>query len=232
MKNFTIYSLPTSDRPRERLRAMGEESLSTLELLNILLGRGGAGESVLLLSQRLLQKFGNLQNIANASLEELCTIKGIGFAKASQIKAAFELGKRSKNAPSDASHKIIIDAPLKATQFLSPQLHNQKKEHIIMLSLDTRKALIKKSLISIGTLDASIIHPRDIFKEAILNFAAGFILVHNHPSGNPDPSSDDIKITRQLIKAANFLDIAFLDHIIIGNPSYHSFREKQKELFN
>lgn len=232
MKNFTIYSLPAADRPRERLRTMGEESLSTLELLNILLGRGGSGESVMLLSQRILQKFGNLQNIADAPLEELCAIKGIGFAKASQIKAAFELGKRARDASSHASDKIIINTALKAAQLLSPQLHNKKKEHIIVLSLDTRKALIKKSLISIGTLDASIIHPRDIFKEAILDFAAGFILAHNHPSGNPEPSPDDRIITKQLNEAAKFLDIAFLDHIIIGNPSYYSFRENQKELFN
>lgn len=230
MKGFTVYDMPIPERPRERLKAVGEESLSAAELLNVLLGRGSAGESVTVLSQKLLQKFGTVKNIAGASLEELCAIKGIGFAKACQLKAAFELGKRSEQAVVN-KNSYLIDAPEKAIAILSPYLKNKKKEHIFILLVDTRKKLIQKSLISIGTLDASLIHPRDIFKEAISNFAAGFILAHNHPSGNPLPSKDDIAITRQLIAAAQFLDIAFLDHIIIGNPNHYSFKLNQSGLW-
>lgn len=230
MEKFTIYSIPAQERPRERLKEYGEGALSTQELLNIVLSRGSAGDSVMLLSQRLLQKFGNLKNLADASLEELNSIKGIGFAKACQLKAALELGKRAGNNSVDKS-RLIINEPRKAVECVAPYLKNKKKENIFVLLLNARKKLIKKSLISLGTLDASLIHPRDIFKEAIANFAAGFILLHNHPSGDPSPSPDDTNLTKQLISAAKFMDISFLDHIVIGDPDYYSFREKQKRLF-
>lgn len=213
------------------MKNSGEESLSNQELLNVLLGRGSSGDSVMVLSQKLLNKFGTIQNIASASLEELRQIKGIGFAKACQLKAAFELGKRSDQTNS-AQENYLIDTPEKAALALAPLLKNKKKEHIFLLLVDTRKKLIKKSLISIGTLDASLIHPRDIFKEVISGLAAGFILIHNHPSGDPSPSSADISLTKQLISAAKFLDINFLDHIIIGNPSYYSFKERNSNLFS
>ncbi len=228
---FTIYDMPASERPRERLGEYGEEALSAAELLNVVLSRGSKGESVMLLSQRLLQKFGNLNNLANASLKELNSIKGIGFAKACQLKAAFELGKRASSHNQENSRKLMIDAPQKAVELVALNFKNKKKENIFVLLLDTRKKLIKKTLISVGTLDASLIHPRDVFKEAISNFAAGFILLHNHPSGDPSPSPDDAELTKQLISASKFMDIAFLDHIIIGNPGYYSFRESQEDLF-
>lgn len=229
MEKFTIYSIPTKERPRERLKEHGEEALSVQELLNLVIGKGGAGESVMLLSQRLLQKFGNLKNLADASLEELCSIKGIGFAKACQLKAALELGKRAAN--SGNQNILVIDGPQIAAEYISPYLKDKKKENIFLLLLDTKKKLIKKSLISVGTLNASLLHPREIFKEAVSNLAAGFILLHNHPSGDPAPSPDDVSLTKQLVAASKFMDIAFLDHIIIGGPDYYSFRENQKGLF-
>ncbi len=230
MHDFTIYDVPIPERPRERLKTVGKEALSAAELLTVLMGRGSAGTSVMTVTQRLLQKFGTLKNIGDASLEELCAIKGIGFAKACQLKAAFELGRRAEDG-GDAAENLTIQRPAHAVEILFPHIKDKKKEHVFVLLLNVRKKLIKRSLISIGTLDASIIHPRDIFKEAISHFAAGFILAHNHPSGDPSPSKDDIALTEQFIAAAKFLDIAFLDHIVLGNPHYYSFKEKQEKMW-
>ena len=185
-ESFTIHDLPVSERPRERLQKYGSESLSAQEILALILGRGIAGESVMVTAQRLLSRFGNLKAIAGASLEELSQVKGIGLAKASQIKAAFELASRMESY-SEASAKPLLKTPGDIVDLVKGRLKDKKREHFLGISLDTRNKLIKVSEISIGSLDSSIVHPREAFKEAISASAASVIFIHNHPSGDTTP---------------------------------------------
>ena len=183
-EGFTIHDLPISERPRERLQKFGSESLSAQEIIALILGRGISGESVMVTAQRLLSQFGSLRAIASASLEELSQVKGIGIAKASQIKAAFELANRLEGH-SEASEKPIIKTPEDVVDLVKVRLKGKKREHFLVISLDNRSRLIKVSEISVGSLDTSIVHPREAFKEAISASADSVVLVHNHPSGDP-----------------------------------------------
>ena len=224
-KSFTIHDLPISERPRERLQKFGVEALSAQEILALILGRGIAGESVMVTAQRLLSQFGNLKGIASASVEELSQVKGIGIAKASQIKAAFELANRLEGY-SEPDKKPLVKTPKDAVGLVGGRLRDKKKEHFLVLSLDTRNQLIKVSEISVGSLDASIVHPREVFKEAIAASAASVIFVHNHPSGDPEASADDIELTKRLAQAGEILGIDVLDHIIIGDKQHLSLKSK------
>jgi len=224
-KSFTIHDLPTSERPRERLQKFGVEALSAQEILALLLGRGIAGESVMITAQRLLSQFGNLKGIANASVEELSQVKGIGIAKASQIKAAFELTNRLEDY-SEAGDKSLVKTPDDVVGVVRSRLRGKKKEHFLALLLDTRNQLIKVSEISIGSLDTSIVHPREVFKEAISASAASVIFAHNHPSGDPEASEDDIELTKRLAKAGEIVGIDVLDHIIITDKKYLSLKRQ------
>ena len=223
-KSFTIRDLPPSERPRERLQKFGAEALSAQELLALILGRGIAGESVMVTVQRLLSTFGNVKAISEASLEELSQVRGIGLAKAAQIKAAFELAKRSEV---EVGEKIFIKTAEDAVKLVKPKLKDKKKEYFLILSLDSRNNLIKISEISIGSLNANLVNPREIFKEAIQALANSIILIHNHPSGDAIPSKDDIDITKQLIDAGEIMGITILDHIVIGNQDYKSMKDKE-----
>jgi len=224
-KSFTIHDLPISERPRERLQKFGVEALSAQEILALILGRGIAGESVMVTAQRLLSQFGNLKRIATASVEELAQVKGIGVAKASQIKAAFELANRLEGYP-EAGEKPIVKTPEHVASLLRGRLKDKKKEHFLALLLDTRNQLIKVAEISVGSLDTSIVHPREAFKEAISASAASVIFVHNHPSGDPEASEDDIKLTKRLAEAGEIVGIDVLDHIIIGDKKYLSLKRQ------
>ncbi len=224
-KSFTIHDLPTSERPRERLQKFGVEALSAQEILALILGRGIAGESVMITTQRLLSQFGNLKGIASASVEELSQVKGIGIAKASQIKAAFELANRLEDY-SAAGDKPLVKTPDDVAAVVRSRLRGKKKEHFLALLLDTRSQLIKVSEISIGSLDTSIVHPREVFKEAISASAASVIFAHNHPSGDPEASEDDIELTKRLAKAGEIVGIDVLDHIIIGDKNYLSLKRQ------
>ncbi len=196
-KSFTIHDLPASERPRERLQKFGVEALSAQEILALILGRGISGESVMVTVQRLLSHFGNLKGIAAASVEQLSQVKGIGLAKASQIKAAFELANRLEGY-SETGKKPLVKTPEDIVALVKGRLRGKKKEYFLALLLDTRNQLIKVSEISVGSLDTSIVHPREVFKEAISASAASVIFVHNHPSGDTEASEDDVKLTKRL----------------------------------
>jgi len=204
---------------------LGADALSAQEILALIVGRGIAGESVMVTAQRLLSQFGNLKGIANASLEELSQVKGIGLAKASQIKAAFELASRLEGY-SEAGDKPLVKTPEEVVNLVRSRLKGKKKEYFLALLLDTRNQLIKVSEISVGSLDSSIVHPREVFKEAISASAASIIFVHNHPSGDPTASEDDIKLTKRLAEVGELMCIDVLDHIIIGGKIFLSLKRE------
>jgi len=224
-KSFTIHDLPVSERPRERLQKFGAEALSAQEILAVILGRGIAGESVMMTAQRLLSQFGSIKGIAGASLEELSQVKGIGPAKASQIKAAFELANRLEGYP-EPGKKPVVKTPDEVVSLVRGKLKGKQKEHFLALLLDTRGQLIKISEISIGSLDSSIVHPREVFKEAISASAASVIFAHNHPSGIPEPSEDDVKLTERLAQTGEVIGIEVLDHIVISDNNYVSLKRQ------
>jgi len=222
-KSFTIHDLPVDERPRERLVKFGEQALSAQELLQLILGRGIAGESVVVTAQKLLSQFGSLQRLAEASIEELSLIKGIGLAKAAQIKAAFEIGRRLSTQAVPYKSKELTD-PEKVYRLIKSKLRDYHKEHFYIIVLNSRNWSVAE--VSIGSLNASIVHPREVFAEAIKNKAASVIFVHNHPSGDPEPSEGDLVTTKRLVEAGKILEIEVVDHIIITKTGFISFKEK------
>lgn len=225
-KSFTLHDLPQEERPRERLQKYGAEVLSISELLALILGSGIQGEPIMLTAQKLLAKFGSLKAMSDASLEDLQSIKGLGFAKAAQIKACFEIARRiggneiktgGKKQP--LTPKIIFD-------LLRSKITRFAKEHFVVVSLNNRNNVLGMDTVSIGTLNASLVHPRETFEAAIARHAAQVIIAHNHPSGDVAPSQGDIETTKRLKEAGELLGIEVIDHLIIGKNSYFSFREK------
>jgi DNA repair protein RadC len=222
---LTIHDLPVADRPRERLQRLGVEALSAQEILAVILGRGIAGESVMVTAQRLLSQFGGLKGISGASLEELSSIKGIGIAKAAQIKAAVELANRV-DGYSETTTRPVVKTPEDVAALVKSRLKDKKREYFLALLLDTRNQLIRTAEISIGSLDSSIVHPREVFKEAITASAAAVIFVHNHPSGDTEASEDDISLTKRLVEAGEIVGIDVLDHVIIGGRAFRSLKRE------
>ena len=218
-----IKDLPNSSKPRERFLKYGPEVLSDAELFAIILRTGLVGENVIEMANRLISKFG-LVNLFDCSLKELQQIKGIGQNKAMQLLAISELGKRY-NQEKNSVKKITCAEDV--FKLFHTRLRDKKQEHFYIIMLNTQNSIMGEQLISRGILDASIIDPREIFKPAIRNSVSRVILVHNHPSGDSSPSSEDKMVTEKLIEAGNLLGIKVLDHVIIGNDSHWSWKEEK-----
>jgi DNA repair protein RadC len=221
---YTILQMPSEERPRERLSRFGPEAISSAELIAIILGSGMRGKSVLQLAQELLNLFGSLKDLANASIEELCTVKGLGSAKAVQLKAAFSLGL--KVASQEMPPRFQIHSPQHAYNLVKDELENAESERFVVILQDTKGGVIRHETVSIGTLSQTIIHPREVFHPAIRHKAASIVLAHNHPSGDPTPSPEDYSVTEILVDAGKTLGIPVNDHIVIGRQCYISMREQ------
>lgn len=222
--SFTIHDLPKAERPRERLKNLGAEALSGQELLALLIGRGIPGKSAITIAQDLMSRFGNLKEVSNATIEELSAVRGVGIAKAAQIRAAFELGRRQDLEPDVGQYSI--QSPRTLVNAIRKGIIEKSKEHFKLVLLNTRNKIIGISTISVGTLNASLVHPREVFRDALVHSASSIILVHNHPSDDPDPSDDDIALTTRLADAGRLMGIAVLDHIVITRSGYTSFKER------
>lgn len=226
-KSFTVNDLPREERPRERLAKHGAEVLSLHELLAIVLSSGTRGESVMATSQNLLGLFGTLDALCEASVEDIQRVKGIGFAKACQIKASLALAKRigAGGGKTGASKKSKSVTQEHVFELVRKHIGNFAKEHFIVISLDIRSRVLDVDTIFIGTLSSSLVHPREIMETVIRRHAASFIAAHNHPSGEPDPSDEDTKVTKMLFEAGQLMGISMLDHIVVGRDSFFSFRD-------
>ena len=227
--SLRIHDLPAQERPRERLAALGAESLSQAELIAILLRTGTKGVSAIHIAQQLLTRFGTLEHLARASLDDLRQIHGIGRDKAVTLKAAFTLAR--KMAEELRPEAPLLDTPERIAELLREDNRLYEVEHFQVVLLNTRRRLIRVEKLSQGTLDSILVHPREVFRPAIAANAAGLVVAHNHPSGDPTPSEADIKVTRDLIRAGQLLKIDVLDHVIIGRATaerakdYVSLRE-------
>ena len=222
--DIAILERPSDERPRERLEKMGPSALSVTELLAIQLRTGSLEQSALGLAGELLHAFGGLRGIAGASREELGRVKGIGPVKATEICAVVELCRRLSVLSAD--EKPCIRSPQDVSNLLMAEMRDLKKEHLRSLLLDTKNRVMKSCVVSIGILDSSLVHPREVFKDAIVASAAAIIVVHNHPSGDPSPSAEDRRITLRLHECGQLLGIELLDHIIIGDNRFVSLKER------
>jgi DNA repair protein RadC len=214
---------PVPERPRERLRALGPSALSSRELIALLIGSGPRGRSALDVAGELLRSAGSVRRLAAAAVTELERVAGIGPAVSSRLAAALELGRRM--AAETGRERARVLGPADVYERCAPDLRDRVQEEFHVLLLTTQHAVTRDVLVTRGTLDTSLIHPREVFRHAILESAASLILVHNHPSGDPTPSPQDHRVTGQMVLAGQLLGIPVLDHVVIGDGCYVSFRE-------
>ncbi|MBI2620831.1 DNA repair protein RadC [candidate division WWE3 bacterium] len=217
-----IRDMDKTDRPRERLVIKNAASLSNAELLAIVLRSGGQNNSALMLSQVLLKEFGGLKGFFDASLEQLISVKDIGLTKAVTLKAVCELALRIDAG--EEEERLGVKNPGDVFKVVRKDLFAQKREHLYILSLDTRNVLLSKDLVSVGTVNETLVHPREVFRQALLRNAVSIILVHNHPSGDPTPSNDDILLTDKIAKAGKDVGIALVDHVVVCDDSFISIK--------
>lgn len=219
-----IRDMAEQDRPRERMRKVGAGAVSTAELLAIILRTGTGGENVVRLAERLLAEFGSLPGLSRASITELMNVKGIGEAKASEVKAALELGRRlMASAPEE---RPVVSSPADAANLLMSEMMFLEQEHLRLVLLDTRNRVLQIPTIYVGSLNTSVVRVGELFRAALKANAAAMIVAHNHPSGDPAPSPEDIQVTRKLVEAGKLMDIEVLDHIVIGHQRFVSLKER------
>jgi len=218
-----IGELPAEERPRERMRALGVEALSMRELLALVIGSGSRGRGAMELAEELVSSFESARDLALASVERLCRVSGVGVARASRVMAAIELGKRVLK--SSRGDRKTVRCPADAAGVVMEDMMNLDREHFRVMLLDSKNAVISVETVSIGTVNASIVHPREVLKPALEKSATSIILVHNHPTGSVSPSREDILITRRFEKCGRILGIDVVDHIIVGDNNYVSMKE-------
>ncbi len=221
---YRITDLAADERPRERLAHLGPQALSTSELLAILLRVGVAGENAVQVGQRLLATFGGLCGLHRAPFDELCNQHGIGEAKAAQIKAAIELGRRL--ALESPEERPMVNSPADAAALVAYEMSALEQEHLRVILLDTRNRVLDIVEVYKGSINSSQVHVGELFKQAIRRNAAALIVVHNHPSGDPTPSPDDVAVTRAIVQAGKLLDVSVLDHMVIGQGRWVSLKER------
>jgi len=224
MTYVTVKEMPPEERPRERMARAGAQALSSTELLAIILRVGVGGENVLSMAQRILAGFGGLGGLSRADFSQLTAERGLGPAKASQILAALELGRRlMAESPEE---RWQIRAPSDAAHILMPVIGHQEQEHFVVLYLDTRNRVTDRETLYKGSLNTSLVRTAEVFRGAVRRNCAAVIVAHNHPSGDPNPSPEDVALTRRLVDAGKLLEIAVLDHLVIGGNRYVSLRER------
>lgn len=228
MKYRSIKEWPEEERPRERLLRNGAGDLSTAQLMAVILRTGGREKSALEMSREILHIFADLGAIEDATVSELSAVRGMGAAKIAQLKSAFELGRRRiMNGKSGKGARPRFQNSKDVYEYYMPRLSGLKKERFLCVLLDSKNRFFRDTVVSEGTLTASLVHPREVFRNAIKEAAASVIFVHNHPSGDPSPSRDDLEITRRLVETGKIIGIPVLDHVVIGNNTYCSVLEKR-----
>ena len=220
----TIKELPSSERPRERLLHYGAGALSSAELLAIILRTGTRSENVLLVSQRLLASHDNLAGLARASSAELIAERGLGPAKVAQLKAALELGRRM--LVESPEERPQVRSPADAANLVLSEMSLLEQEHLRVMLLDTKNRVMATPTVYVGSLNTSLIRVGELFREAIRANCASLIVLHNHPSGDPTPSPEDVAVTRQIVEAGKLLDVEVLDHLVIGRQRFVSMKER------
>ncbi|MBI5664237.1 MAG: DNA repair protein RadC [Nitrospirae bacterium] len=227
MEHKSIKEWPEDERPRERLLKWGANGLSTAELIAIIIKTGGRDKSALELAREALMRFNSLKEIEDAAVAEFKDIKGIGSAKVAQIKAAFELGRRLLQCEKDSGPMPpVFRNSREVYEYFRPRFYGLKKERFLCALLDAKNRVFRETIISEGTLTSSLVHPREVFRDAIKEAAASVLFVHNHPSGDPNPSRDDIDITKRLVETGKVIGINVIDHIVIADGTYLSLMEK------
>jgi DNA repair protein RadC len=224
MYHLRIRELPPTEQPRERLRDQGAEALSDAELLAILLRVGVSGMNVIVLAQSMLRSYGGWAGLMRAEHADLARHHGVGDAKAAAIKAALEIGRRLLLSASD--ERLQIRSPADAAQLMQIEMSHLDQEHLRAICLDTKNRVQKVKTVYIGSVNSAVIRVGEVFKEALKLNSTAIIVVHNHPSGDPTPSSEDVLVTRQIVEAGKLLDVEVLDHLVIGHGRFVSMRER------